>query len=77
LPFRNATVEVWSEKTEERAWFEGVKGLAWMIELSLAENGICTHVTVSDGCRKIFVKPEDEFQAREIVSEIKSGTPPT
>jgi hypothetical protein len=73
----DATVEVWSEKTEERAWFEGVKGLAWMIELSLAENSICARVNVSGGLRQIFVKPQDELQAREIVREIKSGTPPT
>lgn len=74
----DATVEVWSEKTEERAWFEPVKGLAWMIELSLRENGIGIHINVSqDGFRRILVRPEDEFQAREIVGEIKSGAPPT
>jgi hypothetical protein len=49
-----------------------------MIELSLHENGIGTHTNVSqDGFKKIFVRPEDEFQAREIVREIESGTPPT
>jgi len=74
----DASVEVWSEKTEERPWYEQVKGLAWMIELSLHENGIGTRTNVSqDGFRRIFVRPEDEFQAREIVREIESGTPPT
>jgi hypothetical protein len=74
----DASVEVWSEKTEERSWYEPVKGLAWMIELSLHENGIGTHMNISqDGFRRIFVRPEDEFQAREIVREIESGTPPT
>jgi hypothetical protein len=73
----DASVEVWAEKTEERRWYEPVKGLAWMIELSLHENGIGTHTNVSqDGFKRIFVRPEDEFQAREIVHEIKSGTPP-
>jgi len=73
----DATIEVWSEKTEERAWFEQVKGLAWMIELSLHENKISTRINLSqDGFRRIFVRPEDEFRAREIVHEIESSTPP-
>ena len=73
----DASVEVWSEKTEERPWYEQVKGLGWMIELSLHENGIGTHTNVSqDGFKRIFVRPEDEFQAREIVREIKDSTPP-
>ena len=73
----DASVEVWSEKTEERPWYEQVKGLAWMIELSLHENGIGTHTNVSqEGFKRIFVRPEDEFQAREIVREIKDGAPP-
>jgi hypothetical protein len=74
----DAIVEVWSEKVEERAWFEQVKGLAWMIELSLCENGIGTRIGVSqDGFRRIFVRPEDGFQAREVVREIESSAPPT
>src|SRR5882762_11235382 len=74
----DAITEVWSEKEEVRPWYEQVKGLAWMIELSLHENGIGTRTNVSqDGFRRIFVRPEDEFQAREIVREIESGTPPT
>jgi hypothetical protein len=73
----DASVEVWAEKTEERRWYEQVKGLAWMIELSLHENGIGTHANVSqDGYRRILVRPEDEIQAREIVREIESGSPP-
>jgi hypothetical protein len=73
----DATVEVWSEKTEEDPGSERVKGLAWMIELSLRENGIGTHSRVSEhGFRKLFVKPKDELQAREIVREIENGTPP-
>jgi len=74
----DAKIKVWSEKKEERSWYEQAKGLAWMIELSLHENGIRTRIDVSqDGFRRIFVRTEDEFQAREIVSEIESGTPPT
>ena len=49
-----------------------------MIELSLRENRIGTNINVAqDGFRRIFVRPEDEFEAREIVREIKTGTPPT
>ena len=74
----DATVEVWSEKTEERDWFDPVEGKAWMIELSLNENGIGNQVNVTeDGFRRIFVRPEDERQAREIVREIATGSPPT
>jgi hypothetical protein len=48
-----------------------------MIVLSLHENGIGTHTNVSqDGFQRILVRPEDEIQAREIVREIESGTPP-
>jgi hypothetical protein len=74
----DATVEVWCEKTEEEPWFEQLKGLTWMIELSLHENRIGTRISVSqDGFRRILVRPEDESEAREIVREIKTGTPPT
>ena len=72
----DATVEVWSEKTEERAWFEKEQGLTWMIELSLSENQIPVRIDADDSSRKIFVLPEDESRAREIVREIMSGTPP-
>ena len=45
--------------------------------LSMHENGIGTHTNVSqDGFQRILVRPEDEIQAREIVREIESGTPP-
>jgi hypothetical protein len=73
----DAIVEVWSEKAQERAWFEKVQGLAWMIELSLSENQIPARIDAEDGSRRIFVLPEDESRAREIVREITNGTPPT
>ncbi len=73
----DASVEVWYEKVEERPWYAPVKGLAWMIELSLHENGIGTRTNVTeDGFRRIHVRPEDEIQAREIVREIETGAPP-
>jgi hypothetical protein len=45
--------------------------------LSLHENGFGAHTKVSqDGFQRILVRPEDEIQAREIVPDIESGTPP-
>jgi hypothetical protein len=72
----DATVEVLSEKAEELDWFEPEKGNASMVEMSLKENGIGFRLDVEGGFHKIFVRPEHEPQAREIVREIKSGTPP-
>jgi hypothetical protein len=64
----DATVEVWSENTEQHAW---------MIEVSLRENHIHARSDVSDnGSRKVLVMPEDESRAREIVREIRDGSPP-
>jgi hypothetical protein len=75
---QDATIAVWSEKTEERPWFEQPKGLVWMVELSLRENGIGMRINVSpEGFRRIFVRPEDEFEAREIVRQVECGIPPT
>lgn len=69
----------WSWRTEDatvEVWSGGLKGVAWMVEASLHENGIRTHADV-DGFQRIFVRPEDEFEAREIVREIESSKPPT
>jgi len=64
----DATVEVWSENGEETTW---------MIEASLRENNIYSRTDVlADGSRKVFVVPNDENRAREIVHEIKDATPP-
>jgi hypothetical protein len=64
----DATVEVWSENGEETTW---------MIEASLRENNIYSRTDVlADGSRKVFVAPNDESRAREIVHEIKDATPP-
>ena len=63
-----ATVEVFSENTEEATW---------MIEASLRENNINVRTDLlEDGSRKVFVMPNDESRAREIVHEIKDATPP-
>lgn len=65
----DATVEVWSQRGAQRAE---------MIEDSLRENGIlCRSEVQEDGGQKLFVLPEDEIRAREIVREIESATPPS
>lgn len=64
----DATIEVASEKD---------RNLAEMIVLALRENDIESRLAVlSDGSRKIFVAPEDESVAREIVREIDTDSPP-
>jgi hypothetical protein len=64
----DATIEVWSENIPKHAR---------MIESSLRENHVHVRVEVlKNDSRKIFVVPSDESRAREIVQEIKDGTPP-
>ncbi len=48
-----------------------------MIEMSLKENRINYRVEEQgEELKKIFVLPEDETRAREIVREIVDGVPP-
>lgn len=64
----DATIEVASENDRD---------FAGMIVLALRENDIESRMNVlADGSRKIFVTPEDESLAREIIHEIKTDTPP-
>jgi hypothetical protein len=64
----DATVEVWSENTQR---------LTWMIESSLHENRIHSRTDrLDDGACKIFVLPEAELRAREILREITQAAPP-
>jgi hypothetical protein len=63
----DATVEVWFEDTQQHTW---------MVESSLRENHIHSRTDVLDnGSRRIFVTPDDESRAREIVREVKDGSP--
>lgn len=65
----DATAEIWSEKAP---------GFTGMVEMSLRENRISARTeTLEDGSKKIFVLPEDQDRALEIVREIRDGTPPT
>ena len=64
----DATVEVSSESSDE---------ITEMIEASLRENNIYSRTdALEDGSQKVFVMPNDEARAREIVHEIKDATPP-
>jgi hypothetical protein len=68
----DATVEIYSECTRDNE-----EQKAWMIEAGLRENLIRSRTEdMEDGSRKVFVMPDDETQAREIVREITDGTPP-
>jgi hypothetical protein len=63
----DATMEVWSESAPR---------LTWMIESSLRENRIHSRTdTLDQGACKIFVLPEAELRAREIIREIVDATP--
>lgn len=63
----DATVEVFKETPEF---------VSDLIELSLKENEIRARIEVQeDGLKKVFVLPEDEATAREIVREIVENKP--
>jgi hypothetical protein len=63
----DATVEIWSENIEKNTW---------MIESCLRENHIHARTDkLDDGSRKIFVMPDDERRAREIVREVEEASP--
>jgi hypothetical protein len=64
---REATVGVWSSEQS----YPGE-----MIEMALRENQIHARCEKAEGKNAIFVLPEDEIRAREIVKEIVEGTPP-
>jgi len=64
----DATLEVWSGNPKERGS---------VVEMSLKENRINYRVAIeNDELKRVFVMPEDETRAREIVREIVEGTPP-
>jgi hypothetical protein len=64
----DATVEVWTQPSNDKGT---------VVALSLSENLIRFRSEVrEDGARALFVLPEDESRAREIVREIREGMPP-
>ncbi len=63
----DATVEVWTETPTFTSD---------LIEMSLKENQIRARIEIpEDGLKKVFVLPEDESAAREIIREIVEDTP--
>jgi len=64
----DATLEVWGGNLKEKGF---------VVEMSLKENRINYRAAMeSDELKRVFVMPEDEARAREIVREIAEGTPP-
>ncbi len=63
----DATVEVWSGRDET---------LPEMISASLRENDIQSRIDELQDSRLLYVLPQDEARAREIIREIVEGTPP-
>src|SRR6266446_594330 len=64
----DARLEVWSGNPNERGS---------VVEMSLKENRINYRVVMeSDELKRVFVMPEDEARAREIVREVVEGAPP-
>ena len=63
----DATVKVWSTDSGEPADF---------LIAALHENGIRCRMDKAGAKAELFVLPEDEVRAREIVREIVEGTPP-
>ena len=65
------------EDARVEVWDGNPKGKVFVVEMSLKENRINYRVEMeSDGLKRVFVMPEDEARAREIVREIVEGTPP-
>jgi hypothetical protein len=65
----DATVEVWSQKDAED-WSDA-------IEMALKENLVHCRVNSNGGSSKaVFVMPEDESRAREVIRQIIEATPP-
>jgi hypothetical protein len=67
----------WSaEEATLRVWSSGESYPGEMIEMALRENQIHARFERAEGKNAIFVRPEDETRAREIVREIVEGVPP-
>jgi len=65
------------EDATQEIWSSDKKNYGWMIEMSLKENRINWRMEMQNNMpARIFVLPEDEERAREIVREIVEGAPP-
>ncbi len=63
----DASVRVWSTKNDEPSDF---------LVAALHENSIRCRLDKNGGRAELFVLPEDEVRAREIIREVVDGTPP-
>lgn len=79
LPSRQRPTAHWCpEDATVHVWTQAAHDADAIVEMSLKGLGIRTRIEeLPDGSAKIFVLPEDEFAAREIVRQIVEGTPPT
>jgi hypothetical protein len=62
----DANVEIWRGNPND----------AWMLEMSLKENEIHFRAETGNEMKQLFVVPEDETRAREIIREILEASPP-
>ena len=86
LPPPEEDLRTTKREVESGEWYpEDATALAWdgdaadwrnMIEMSLKENDIRMRWEMKDGKPQLFVLPEDEERAKEIVREILEGQPP-
>ncbi len=58
-------------------WSEADKSLAEFLEAGLKENGIASRIERQAEKVTVYVSPEDESVAREILREIVEGAPPS
>ena len=65
-----------AEEATAEGWSGEQSYLGQMIEMALRENQIHARFEKAEGRNAIFVLPEDEARAREIVREVVEGTPP-
>jgi len=63
----DATVEIWEGDQPE---------MGELLAASLSENQIHSRIAAKEGIQRLFVLPEDEARAREIVREVIEGVPP-
>ena len=68
--------EIYPEDATALAWDGDAADWRNMIEMSLKENDIRMRWEMKDGKQQLFVLPEDEERASEIVREILEGQPP-
>jgi hypothetical protein len=75
---QRSTVHWYPEDATVDVWTQSANDADAIVEMSLKGVGIRMRAQeLPDGSTQIFVLPEDEFAAREIVRQIVEGTPPS